>query len=373
MQRMVKQVRRAVWLVLAGTLAWAPAAESQQVPGDTLQVHTVREGDTLWDLARRYLTDPFRWPDIFQLNRSVVANPHLIYPADQLRIPLRYIAQPGVATAQAPGMPMPADATATSADLVDRTVFYQPAAEAAAAEHRLRLAESVPAAPVSRGDYLRAGVLAQELEIAPLGHLVEIVSPTVVPLEMAPQIQLFDKVYMTLADSSSAVAVGDRLQLVRVGRRVGPYGRLHETTGVARVEALNGGVATVMVEEMFNVVAVGDLALPMPVFEPRVGVLAEAASGLEGQIIGFQSVHAVHNIEDVAYIDLGEASGVKEGDEFVVMIPEQRRSWGTRPAIGVGRLRVVRAAETTSAARVIALEQPALEAGLRVQLVARMP
>jgi hypothetical protein len=46
---------------------------------------------------------------------------------------------------------------------------------------------------------------------------------------------------------------------------------------------------------------------------------------------------------------------------------------GTRPEIVVGRLQVIRAGRTTSAVRVIGLNEPALEVGLPVRLVAKMP
>ena len=35
--------------------------------------HTVKKGDTLWDISRTYLGDPFLWPQIYKLNTSVVA------------------------------------------------------------------------------------------------------------------------------------------------------------------------------------------------------------------------------------------------------------------------------------------------------------
>ena len=83
-------------VVAAAMLTVAAYATAVEVNGGHPDTYVVRKGDTLWDIAGRFLQKPWLWPEIWQANPQV-ANPHLIYPGDVLSLAYldRVTAQPG--------------------------------------------------------------------------------------------------------------------------------------------------------------------------------------------------------------------------------------------------------------------------------------
>jgi LysM repeat protein len=60
-------------------------AETQEI-----KEYKVIKGDTLWDITKKELNDPFLWSKVWKENPRI-ANPDLIYPDQMIKIPLYLI------------------------------------------------------------------------------------------------------------------------------------------------------------------------------------------------------------------------------------------------------------------------------------------
>jgi len=67
----------------ADKVATAGVALSELAPGAP-ERYTIKRGDTLWAISVLYLKSPWRWPELWGMNKQQIANPHLIYPGQVL-------------------------------------------------------------------------------------------------------------------------------------------------------------------------------------------------------------------------------------------------------------------------------------------------
>ena len=345
-------------------MAAAPAAHAQQ-PQPTQQPqreHVVRRGDTLWDLARAYLNDPFRWPLIYEANRRIVENPHLIFPAERLVIPgVVMDAQPVAAVDEAPLTTGP-----------NRSLFYQEAVQQRPDTPTVISTELQRSAIIQPMEWLGAPWIGDSASLGINGRVINSVDPRASGDKLASAFHPRDLLYI-----STRAEEGDRFLVVRISRVLRPYGWLVEPMGVVQVDSVGPRAARAMITHQFADLKVGDLTIPLPTIptmpteEP-----VDVTGGAAGRIIDFLAPQPLYGTTDIAFIDMGAARGVNVGDEVIAFIPERqpdRRRPEILPEEAIARLRIVKVTASTATARVTRVHNTGLSPNLPVRISKQVP
>lgn len=77
--------RKLVGLVAMLLLGFQCLAEEVKLAANHPDSYVVVKGDTLWGISGRFLEKPWLWPQVWE-NNPQIANPHLIYPGDTVKL-----------------------------------------------------------------------------------------------------------------------------------------------------------------------------------------------------------------------------------------------------------------------------------------------
>jgi LysM repeat protein len=75
-------------LLLALVISASAQADTVALNPNHPDSYVVVKGDTLWDISARFLQDPWKWPEVWELNPQI-KNPNLIYPGDVVSLIFR--------------------------------------------------------------------------------------------------------------------------------------------------------------------------------------------------------------------------------------------------------------------------------------------
>ncbi len=384
---MIRLTTRA--LVLACAVAFpAPLLAQANVP----ETHTVKDGDTLWDLAQLYFNDPLQWPRIYQMNTGVVEDPHWIYPGEILRLTsdeavMSVPVTPGDTAAQVgdpvvvadpipEGNPVdepPADEPVTAGAVTADTTPIFPRGNRVSTPYTIDASFTDSYIAVSRGEFYQAGWLTEGRDW-PLGRLLGVLAPTQVDATGSQVAYIHSQVAVD-PPTAGAYQVGDSLLIVTVdGRGFSGFGTAIVPVGMMRVTDATGARPLGVIIAQYNALHPGSRVIAAEKYTPRQGVRAQPlADGIEGTIIGWRSTDVLRGLGDVGFIDRGKNDGIQIGDVLEAYRTRARESTPVTVPEVVARLQVVHVGERTSTFRITWVAYPDIVTETRWKLVARLP
>ncbi len=348
MKRVCKHLLTSCVLWLGVTSA-GPAALAEDIsqylkPGHP-DIYEVVKGDTLWDISGTFLSRPWLWPDIWQINPQI-ENPHLIYPGDQ--IALIYVdGQPRLQLRRG-------DAGRTYKLTPSDTVSLQPEIRATPLE------SAIPAISL---DAIQGFLVDNRV----VGNGVLDAAPYVVQGESERLVLgAGDRVYIR-----GELDINDSYNVVRKGPvYVDPetnevLGREATYIGLGTAVAQEGEIATMAVRQTREELFIGDRVLPTEERKVDSNFFPSAPEGqIFGQIISvFSGVTQVGQF-DVVVVNRGEREDLEVGNVLAIYkrgaIARDRIANQTirLPSERAGLLMIFRTFEKLSYGLVLVTERP---------------
>lgn len=273
--------------------------------------HIVERGDTLWDLANRYLGNPYLWPQIWDTNKYI-ADAHWIYPGDPIVLPRVAVLAEGAGELPPVGGP---EGVGREEDLFGPGGAGEGGASEAATALR----------PITEEMSLQCAMyVVSQRENEDLYLLGSELGADKVALATR------DIVYLSRG-SNSGVKAGDLYSLhhsaydVRHPANGRKLGTKVETTGWVKVILVQEDSATAVVEHACSDVHAGDylrpyerVNVPMVVLRKAADRLTPPSGKLDQYVIDIQDDATIAGAGQLVTLDAGSDDGVSPGSIFAV-------------------------------------------------------
>jgi nucleoid-associated protein YgaU len=339
------------------------ASEPAEPPApakEELVEYTIKQGDTLWDIANAFLRDPFLWPFIWKANSSIT-NPDLIYAGNKLVIPslapleramqapVREETQkaPEEAVAVAPA-PEQKPQEGIAAARVTKPAPPKPAVAeetAPAAGSGLILPEELPLPIIDKYAMLSAGFV-NDVESEDIIAGTAEKGKTTLGYDDIVYVDIGSRDKVNIGDKFLIYTVLDRVRHPKTRERVG---RLIRGLGILQITAKDPAaeVLTARITLSFDYIEKGNFLAPYQ--EPALVFPSsqKKAKDISGYILEVTDRRSISGQSDFVYLDLGSVDGVDPGDRFTVYAEPEQRGF---PKNVIGEVQVFLVKERTSTA-----------------------
>jgi LysM repeat protein len=360
------------------TVVSATVAAAQEVSADS-STHTVKRGDTLWDLANAYLGDAYLWPEIYRLNTDQIEDPHWIYPGEILRLPARAAQGATIASATTTPSSGPAPEVEEAPRRVAGPTVFTP--RNLARPQAGLMAAPVPPPRVPLGDVVSAPFFAGNR--GPMGPgklLVGADIPGIDKPNSTSNFLPYDRILMT-PPAGSIAAEHERYIAYVDGPYVENVGQIVIPTALVQVvrPPQDGDAAVVEVLELYGKLDADVRVIPLDTAgagATAAPVAVPVGSGATAKVRAIYRAAVLPSLSYYALFDLAEKDGLQIGDEIQIYRPraENRTDIGPAiPEVPIATGQVVRVTRFGATARITSQDQPAIREGESIRVTARMP
>ena len=370
---------RSLALLVAGFSAAAPLSAQQGAPqGDAPRTHTVKKGDTLWDLAKQYLGDAFLWPEIYRLNTDKIEDPHWIYPGETLKLP-----GATMATGPSPAAASGANATAVSNPAVAqrqqqrrRMTVFNPDANIVERRARESLNLRARAAAVRPGEYLASPFVWSPGGPGDAGTLEEAAEAVGISMTTANRpIQYLEPVFVHLPRNTQG-KIGDQYLVYRLDSLIESQGQVIVPTGVVKLisRGANGRSRAQLVKK-FEDVFEGQYVMPLDTLQQAAGVVpARVEFGLATHVSWLDYNPVLPGSGSYLILVATEKDGMLTGDQVTLLRSRGVDSKGVElPDEEVAVAQVTRVTSWGSGAIILRTLQAGVAQGMKARVTAKMP
>lgn len=375
-------------LIASPTVLVSTALYSQQPTTPTAAqarptTHTVKRGDTLWDIAKLYLGDSFLWPEIYRLNTDIIEDPHWIYPGELLKLP----GEQSQVVAAAPGeparepVPTPAPERPAPSERPAPEPLTPPRAIVTAtppAQDTTRLEAAAPQIPTVRsGEFIAAPWIDQRGGPRGAGYLMAARDVPGIASADQSRLNLYDQVLVT-PPNGVAVAERDLYLAYKFGPLLEDLGQVVIPTGIVRIARppRNGDAAIGEVVKLFGLMQQGQHLIPLDSsasigFDKPQGV----DNGAVGRVRWVYDSPVLPTIQHYVVLDIRRQQ-VRTGDRVELFLPRQGPADGERlgtPPLPVATAQILRTTPYGSTAIIVHQQQPNIEEGIGARVTAKMP
>lgn len=304
---------------------------AQEVKQSTTVTYTIKKGDTLWGLSKKFFDTPWYWPGLWSENQKI-SNPHWIYPGQQITLYNRTEIEKLLKTKPVTNK--------TQAVIEIKKTEKKTAPEPSFVFRKINKLPFISKKIITPAGIIKRGV-----------NTLDMYSTT-------------DEVYIIIKDNNKYL-IGKKLAVYKkpfkvknpvTGKKIGYQ---YDLAAIVEPVKKEGKLIRAVITDTYLPVNDGDLITKFNEISPDI-FLKPSPKNIRGRIIKERQDSEFMGEKSIAFINAGKAHGVERGQIYTI-IEEQKIKVGKKinssELIPFGSFVVLDPKETTSSVLIIEAEK----------------